>query len=37
MRTTKNDLYGYGISVAIAELTGLLSQLASGGMNKVGS
>lgn len=33
MKITKNDLYGYGISVAAAELTGLLSQLLSGGMN----
>ena len=30
MKLTKNDLYGYGISVAIAELTGLLAQFLSG-------
>ena len=29
MKIKKNDLYGYGISIAIAELTGLLAQLFS--------
>ena len=29
MKTSRNDLYGYGISIAIAELTGLLAQLFS--------
>ncbi len=29
MKIKKNDLYGYGISVAMAELTGLLAQLLS--------
>ena len=31
MKISRNDLYGYGISVAAAELAGLLSQLFSGG------